>query len=599
MNSDLILNPFEINDGDYQSPLCDIDPDLCFFNEIEYQVSSTCNYFDCESFKKAHYDMKKQYYIDNLALCHLNILSLKQNLADFERYLNLLDMRFTIIGVSETWLGDCDCLLYELNGYDLIEEHRVSKRGGGVGIFVKNGMCFSKREDLCIFEEYAECVTIEIEKSFLNSDQNIIVCAIYRPPNTDTLVFNEMFSDLLDIITRENKLCYIMGDYNINLLNHDTHSATAQFMDMLYSNAFIPLINRPTRVTPSSATLIDNIFTNNLRSNEHMLQGIFVTDISDHFPVFHVNYLYQEKEVETSICKRKYSFRNKQNFCAALAEIDWSNLHTAHDAQQAFTQFQSVFLKLYEEHFPKRRIKFKYNNRRPWLTEGLKLSIRTKNKLYIASVKQKCVTNEVRYKDYRNKLNHALRSAERKSYADLIDKNKSNLKKIWCVLKVIVNKNKAKRAQEKFRLSDQSVISDRNIISTRFNDYFIDIGHNIASKIPDTGIQPKFYFKGTMVNSLFLEPVTENEIQKIILSLKNGAPGYDDVTAQILKSCVLKVQQPLSYLCNRSLTEGIFPREMKIANVLPLYKSGDPMLFNNYRPVSLLCILSKVFEKVM
>ena len=249
--------------------------------------------------------MKKQYCIDNLALCHLNIRSLKKNLADFERYLNLLDMRFTIIGVSETWLGDCDCLLYEFNGYNLIEGHRISKRGGGVGIFVKNGICFSKREDLCIFEEYVECVTIEIEKSSLNSDKNIIVCLIYRPPNTYTLVFNEMFSDLLDIIKRENKLCYILGDYNINLLNHDTHSATAQSMDMLYSHAFIPLINRPTRVTPSSATLIDNIFTNNLRSNEHMLQGIFVIDISDHFPVFHVNYLYQEKEVETSICKRK------------------------------------------------------------------------------------------------------------------------------------------------------------------------------------------------------------------------------------------------------------------------------------------------------
>ena len=103
---------------------------------------------------------------------------------------------------------------------------------------------------------------------------------------------------------------------------------------------------------------------------------------------------------------------------------------------------------------------------------------------------------------------------------------------------------------------------------------------------------------------LWLIPYSLNQFprmkfKKIILSLKNGAPGYDDVTAQILKTCVLKVQQPLSYLCNRSLTEGIFPREMKIANVVPLYQSGDPMLFNNYRPVSLLCILSKVFEKFM
>ena len=123
----------------------------------------------------------------------------------------------------------------------------------------------------------------------MNSDKNIIVCVIHRPPNTDTLVFNKMFGDLLDINKRENKLCYILGDYDINLLNHDTHSATAQFIDMLYPNAFVPLINRPTRVTPSSATLIDKIFSNNPRSNEHMLQGIFVTDILGHFPVFHAN----------------------------------------------------------------------------------------------------------------------------------------------------------------------------------------------------------------------------------------------------------------------------------------------------------------------
>ena len=136
--------------------------------------------------------------------------------------------------------------------------------------------------------------------------------------------------------------------------------------------------------------------------------------------------------------------------------------------------------------------------------------------------------------------------------------------------KVLLIKTRLKRVQEKFRLSDQSVTCDQNIISTRFNDYFIDIGHNLASKIPDTGIHAKFYLKGTMVISLFIEPVIENEILKIILSLKNGGPGYDDVTAQILKSCVFKVQQPLSYLCNRTLTEGIFPREMKIAYVLPL-----------------------------
>ena len=102
-----------------------------------------------------------------------------------------------------------------------------------------------------------------------------------------------------------------------------------------------------------------------------------------------------------------------------------------------------------------------------------------------------------------------------------------------------------------------------------------------------------------MVNSMFIEPVTDDEIHKIVISLNNSAPGYDDVNAQVLKLCILDIRQPLYYLCNRSFIEGLFPCEMKTANVLSLYKSGDPMLFNNYRPVSLLCILSKVFEKVM
>ena len=153
--------------------------------------------------------------------------------------------------------------------------------------------------------------------------------------------------------------------------------------------------------------------------------------------------------------------------------------------------------------------------------------------------------------------------------------------------------------QEKFKVHDDSVITDTDVISTRFNDYFIEIGPNLAKKIPNPGIQPKFYLKEVMVNSMFIEPVTDDEIHKIVITLNNSAPGYDDVNAQVLKLCILDIRQPLCYLCNRSLIEGIFPCEMKIANVLPLYKSGDPMLFNNYHPVSLLCILSKVFEKVM
>ena len=86
---------------------------------------------------------------------------------------------------------------------------------------------------------------------------------------------------------------------------------------------------------------------------------------------------------------------------------------------------------------------------------------------------------------------------------------------------------------------------------------------------------------------------------ELVCSLKNGAAGHDEIKASILKSISFSIIDPVAYICNLSLNEGVFPSELKIANVLPLYKADDPFLFNNYRPVSLLNVLSKVFEKVM
>ena len=124
--------------------------------------------------------------------------------------------------------------------------------------------------------------------------------------------------------------------------------------------------------------------------------------------------------------------------------------------------------------------------------------------------------------------------------------------------------------------------------------FCINIGPNLAKNIPDLGINPLKYMGAPASNTFFLSPVTNIEIIRIIQGLKIGAPGYDKINAS-----VLKLDVPRVYLCNLSIDRGIFPKELKLANVLPLYKTDDPFLFNNYRPVSVLSILSKVFEKIM
>ena len=99
--------------------------------------------------------------------------------------------------------------------------------------------------------------------------------------------------------------------------------------------------------------------------------------------------------------------------------------------------------------------------------------------------------------------------------------------------------------------------------------------------------------------SLFLEPVTASEINKLIAGLKNTATGYDDISSTVLKLSKAYITDSLVHICNSSLIEGVFPEQLKIACVLPLYKAEDPIYFNHYRPVTLLNLLSKVFERLM
>ena len=104
---------------------------------------------------------------------------------------------------------------------------------------------------------------------------------IYKHPRMSTEEFhNQYMSQILEKISFENKEVYLLGDFNINILNFETDRPTAEIFDNIYSNSFVPYITLPTRITPTSKTLIDNIFFNNI--NKAITSGNLITDISDH-----------------------------------------------------------------------------------------------------------------------------------------------------------------------------------------------------------------------------------------------------------------------------------------------------------------------------
>ena len=235
---------------------------------------------------------------------------------------------------------------------------------------------------------------------------------IYRPPNTDVNLFIHNFDELLGKISRENKICYLLGDFNLNLISRD--STTGMFLDGLYSNSFIPRITCPTRITSHTATLIDNIFTNHYVES---INGLFLTDISDHLPIFSICFMNPSCDDDRVIFIRDKSANNMNKFKQQVSNINWLNLNGINDPNNAYKSFLNKFNEIYEDCFPLKKLKNRCNfNSKPWLSNGLLKSIKKKHELYRGFLKNPSAQSELLYKTYKNKLNHSLRLSKRLYY---------------------------------------------------------------------------------------------------------------------------------------------------------------------------------------
>ena len=184
------------------------------------------------------------------------------------------------------------------------------------------------RYDLAFNDSRIESLFVEICRP---RTKNIIVGIVYRPPDQRVDEFIKCNEALMMKVSRENKVWYLMGDYNLNLLNYENHQFTSEFLDIMYSCMFVPLISRPTRITSNTATLIDNIFSNNLEN--HAFRGLFFTDISDHSPVFTVT-LEEVERVNTN----SYN-SNIDKFHEYLRNIVWSDIPEYNDRDMRIVYF--------------------------------------------------------------------------------------------------------------------------------------------------------------------------------------------------------------------------------------------------------------------
>ena len=312
-----------------------------------------------------------------------------------------INYAFDIIGITETWIRskctDNIIVNIDLPGYTFLSQP-TQQRVGGVGVYIKNSLKFHSRDELNLCRTECETFWIDIENQL---DKNIICCIIYRHPNSNLECFLNQLFTLIEKENTENKYCFLLGDFNIDLLNYDTHTQTEDFINTLNSYFFEPHIIKPTRITDHTATLIDNIFFNSVDFDA--ISGNLIFDLTDHLSNFLIINDLKPSSKKEYLYRRDFSNFNEQSFLSAFKKINWNQVFE--DCDDIDQMFQSLYTKsndIIDQFIPlkklsRKEVRFKA---KLWITSGLKTSVYKKNKLYKNYLKQRNENALWKYKAY-------------------------------------------------------------------------------------------------------------------------------------------------------------------------------------------------------
>ena len=535
---------------------------------------------------------------DSFNIFYMNSRSLCKHFFDIQDYLSCLSHSFSILGFSETWFRDNPPPYVNIPSYDLVHSSRSHKTGGGAALFISKTLSYRVRNDIMPSSSDYECVFIEIQRAHF---RNVIVGIIYRPPGTKLDTFHLNFDHCLHTISSENKLCYLMGDFNVDFLKCFEHQPTDDFVNTIFSYGFRPLIDQPTRITPHSSTLLDNILTNN---DANISAGILNTDITDHLPLFQIttSFFGNSKHSAKTYFKRNINPDTLRSFTVDIESLDWGEVYQCNDADDAYNKFTSHFSKSYNRHFPLvQRHPSRMKNNQPWITPAIARSSNRKNKLYRRYLRSPSDANKCLYTRYRNRLTTVLRLAKKTFYARKFEMCKNNMKSTWREINKVLGKGK-RAAIPEYCSDGEDVFSNPADIADSFNSYFTKIGPSLAHRIPSSHTHFMDYLQSSnsTASSLFLLPTDSLEIMEISKNLcGNTSPGFDGIRSSVVKSIISHISHPLAFIFNLSLSTGTVPQNLKVACVTPIFKSGDSHNIHNYRPISVLPCFSKILERII
>ena len=569
-------------------------------------------YYNMKNFNSIKYDKSSSF-----GLFHVNIASLNKHFEELQELLTKLKFDFDVIGISEHKINKDNppSNNISLPGYDEFIYEPTGSTHGGTGFYIKNGIDYKIRNDLKMNKpSFFEAIFIEI---ILPDRKNLIVGCIYRHPSESLRDFStEYLEPILSKINKEKKECVLMGDFNVDLLNSNGNNAASEFFNTLSSYFFSPYILQPTRLR--SKRIIDNIFFNSL--DYPATSGNLLRELSDHLIQFLIleNFSSEIKLPETNIFKRDFSKFSENEFEEMVINgHNWDEICMLrfNDSNVAFSSFNNTINFHLDEMSPYKKVTLKEFRLmlKPWITSDILKKCKERDKILrdISNENDPTKSKELRevYSKLRNEITYEKRKSKKAYNVAQFEKNKSKSSLIWKDIRKLVNVKSTKTANIKL-LIDDKIISNPSENANTFNNHFSKLGSKVQQKIPiERGSYRDYLYKKNgnreyYINKdghvFFLSPTDPKEVSDMIENLdEKKSPGPNGIPIFLLKKFKDFFSLWLSKLINLCFETGVFPDLLKFARVTPLHKKECKLDYHNYRPISLLSVYSKIFEKLI
>ena len=495
--------------------------------------------------------------------------------------------------------------LYHLNNFHLPIIKPRTRKGGGTAIYIRNSLPFTHLSTLDCDDIEAVWIKIRVD------NECIIVCSCYLPPNAPAekqIRFLDYFSDSVTQVQEHLPTAIIVaGDMNGGNCwlpeSSPQHSPVTSFEKRLKNLseelALTQLIRTPTRVLEGIHNIRDLVFID--RSDKVEKSGILpIFSKLDHTPVFvtlSLQHYTSYENPKTTVWD--YKNTDVDMFVQILAQINWDIIITK-DLDEAIRLLTSTLLDAATKCIPTKVIRLKQD--KPWVTSELRQAMRKRDRLFKIARRRLTEHDWSRWRAQRNivtSLNRKLKQENLKRKVALLLENRQDPFKYHTILKNITG---FRRNETIPPLVEGDIISSDDASKAKaFNSYFCAQTDINVTQTQGKHLAEYVLNHPEVPNRLNTIEITPNDVLHVINGLDaSKACGPDKLPTKIIKMTATYISEPLSKLFNRSLSEGKYPSSWKTATVKPVFKGkGSPSDIKNYRPISLLPCLSKIFEKLI